>query len=418
MRKSWAFIALVLSFALIAGPLNAAGAKAGGKCTKAGATSTVGGKKFTCVKSGTKLVWNKGVSVKAAAKPAINPVLKPAEPTPVATPTPSAPANPKAPTSFDDLFGNRRGIAYSVWSQINKKTSVTNTQLPTIEIYRGPNTPTYIADPSIYLRQVAQLFANFSLPKKVVIFYWTIQDVDSVATKALSIMGKENYQKNYDETTGPFVGCNTQNSCDVGHALIGIDGTAYLGIGLPDTLLEAQRSGGGYGGVEKVEFYHALQLFNYHINSLTLKAGGQNIQSSYLPPTWLNIGGENLVSVGLKYIDDNWGFSQSVRYKSWTNEVVPNFSLDWLNNYLNISNLGKDWSDAGFKTVANNVFMGSYLTEIFVSIKGPDVLLLFHEQMSKKKSFTEAFESIFGTTWQKAEPEIAKTIYDRYLNNY
>ena len=94
MRKNWAFIALVLSFALIAGPLNAAGAKAGAKCTTAGATSTVGGKKFTCVKSGKKLVWNKGVAVKAAAKPAINPVLKPAEPTPTPVATPTKTADP------------------------------------------------------------------------------------------------------------------------------------------------------------------------------------------------------------------------------------------------------------------------------------------------------------------------------------
>ena len=38
--------------------------KAGGKCSKAGATSTYAGKKFTCIKSGAKLVWNKGVTVK------------------------------------------------------------------------------------------------------------------------------------------------------------------------------------------------------------------------------------------------------------------------------------------------------------------------------------------------------------------
>jgi hypothetical protein len=38
--------------------------KAGAKCSKAGATSTSSGKKFTCIKSGKNLVWNKGVPVK------------------------------------------------------------------------------------------------------------------------------------------------------------------------------------------------------------------------------------------------------------------------------------------------------------------------------------------------------------------
>ena len=44
---------------------SAATAKAGVKCTKLKATSIVKGKKFTCIKSGKKLVWDKGVTVKA-----------------------------------------------------------------------------------------------------------------------------------------------------------------------------------------------------------------------------------------------------------------------------------------------------------------------------------------------------------------
>ena len=58
-------------------PTEAATPKAGATCTKAGATSIAVGKKFTCMKSGTKLVWNKGVTVKAAAKPAPMPSLTP-----------------------------------------------------------------------------------------------------------------------------------------------------------------------------------------------------------------------------------------------------------------------------------------------------------------------------------------------------
>ena len=56
-------IAIVLLLALTT-PVQAATPKAGAKCTKAGATATAAGKKFTCVKSGKKLVWNKGVAIK------------------------------------------------------------------------------------------------------------------------------------------------------------------------------------------------------------------------------------------------------------------------------------------------------------------------------------------------------------------
>ncbi len=48
---------------------NAATAKAGSKCTKLKATQIVGAKKFTCIKSGSKLVWDKGVAIPKASTP-------------------------------------------------------------------------------------------------------------------------------------------------------------------------------------------------------------------------------------------------------------------------------------------------------------------------------------------------------------
>lgn len=56
-----AFISILsLSLFLPFIPASAA-AKSGGTCSKSGLTSVVSGKTFTCVKSGKKLVWNKGV---------------------------------------------------------------------------------------------------------------------------------------------------------------------------------------------------------------------------------------------------------------------------------------------------------------------------------------------------------------------
>lgn len=89
MRKALAALTVLV---LAMSPLQASAAvKAGAACTKAGATSTAGGIKYTCVKSGKKLVWNKGIKVVAAAKPSTTPT-----PTPVATPTPTPLATPTA----------------------------------------------------------------------------------------------------------------------------------------------------------------------------------------------------------------------------------------------------------------------------------------------------------------------------------
>ena len=142
------------------------------------------------------------------------------------------------------------------------------------------------------------------------------------------------------------------------------------------------------------------------------------MQSVYLPPFWLNIGGENLVSNGLLNAKNYEQFKQFSGYKNWANQVVPGFNEDWINEYLDIKNVNTKWKDSGYASFRPHVLMGSYLSEIFVSIKGPSVLLDIHERMSKKASFTDAFQGIFGVSWEQAKPEITKVIYDRYLYNY
>ena len=64
-RKSRLALAIVVLLSL-SSPVYAAAPKAGSKCTKVGQTSTSAGIKYTCVKSGKKLVWNKGVALKKA----------------------------------------------------------------------------------------------------------------------------------------------------------------------------------------------------------------------------------------------------------------------------------------------------------------------------------------------------------------
>jgi len=65
MRK---VLAVLIAVSLLSvAPVSAATVKAGTKCNKLKATTTVNGMKYTCIKSGNKLVWSKGVPVKKAA---------------------------------------------------------------------------------------------------------------------------------------------------------------------------------------------------------------------------------------------------------------------------------------------------------------------------------------------------------------
>jgi hypothetical protein len=65
--------AISLSIFLPLIPANAA-AKAGGACTKVGITSVVSSKTYTCIKSGKKLVWDKGVAISKSVNQVVDQV--------------------------------------------------------------------------------------------------------------------------------------------------------------------------------------------------------------------------------------------------------------------------------------------------------------------------------------------------------
>ncbi len=99
MRRALLFL-ISLSLAINLDPVNAAPTvKAGATCAKLNQTQIVKSVKFTCIKSGKKLIWNKGVKVVAPipeVKPTPTATSTPTpKPTPTPTPTPSATASPE-----------------------------------------------------------------------------------------------------------------------------------------------------------------------------------------------------------------------------------------------------------------------------------------------------------------------------------
>ena len=112
MRKVIVGLSLLLSIYLIPA-YSATPPTAGSVCSKQGVTKIYQGKKFTCIKSGKKLAWNRGVVIKTAA-PVFTPTPTPtpsATPTPTVTPTPSPTATatptptPTETKSKDEIGG-------------------------------------------------------------------------------------------------------------------------------------------------------------------------------------------------------------------------------------------------------------------------------------------------------------------------
>ena len=108
-----------VALALVIAPPASAAAKAGASCKKAGQSSTVSGRKFTCVKKSGKLVWNKGVPVKKAPTAAATPAASAAPAAPaMATPMATKSAEPVA-ASYTMERVRANGTSSSCWTVIS-----------------------------------------------------------------------------------------------------------------------------------------------------------------------------------------------------------------------------------------------------------------------------------------------------------
>jgi len=96
--------------------------KAGSSCKKIGSISFTSTKKFTCVRSGKKLLWNKGVSLVPVA-PKVQPATTPT-PTPTPTPTATPVEAPRTPTSA--LSQSTEYLDVSQCKLINANNELTN----------------------------------------------------------------------------------------------------------------------------------------------------------------------------------------------------------------------------------------------------------------------------------------------------
>jgi hypothetical protein len=124
MRKHLRLVALLIPMVLVASNSYAA-VKAGSACKKVGSKSLSGGKSYTCIKSGKKLVWDKGVLV-SKPMPAVS-----------ATPSPST----------------EQKISFTPWESSFVTEHMTQTALSKTSEYLGNVKPSnaygFTVDPAI-----------------------------------------------------------------------------------------------------------------------------------------------------------------------------------------------------------------------------------------------------------------------------
>lgn len=386
MRKAISgTLSLSLFLSIISSSLVAqAAVKSGSVCTKSGATSVVGGKKFTCVKSGKKLLWDKGVLV---------PVAKPA---PSVTPSDKAPVAPvvtypEAPTSFEDLLLNYKGIAYGAWSKSRKKILESVKADITLKVVLGPNTQLTNKEPQKAIDLVTRLYPGYPTNAEIYFLAFNFADRDWATNQMETILPNSGSGWIAD------VACNSKETCWGGGAFSNGAGK-YL---IVETMgyIDANHTS---GSLEAHEFTHIVQQMSF-------KKGRP--PAAYLfdpwPPTWYWEGQAHFAQHASVYFDSYESYMNQRRLTSQDLYKDSTFNSKNIQNYF-VFNAPADWRQNYERW--REYDLGAMFVEILTALKGPESTMEMWRITGTGVNFPVAFETVYGISFEKAMPIMSKAI--------
>jgi len=401
------FVCLVVALTLISTNSYAA-VKTGTSCSKAGIKSVSAGKTFTCVKSGKKLVWDKGVLI-AVAKPA---------PGTSANPEPTAFIPPAMPTSFENLYGNRKGVAYAAWLQTGQVMNASEARVPTLKTFIGPNTKPWYTEVEKTMSLVSKAFPSAKLPSNVLTIFYNFTDISWAEEKLKTLITAQSYSELDRNEGGHLVDSNCQaqfKDCGGAKQVTTIEGTnlGIMLIGVPNNP-GMEVAGGGTRGDPGTyennttgqllahEYFHALQRE---------ELVGKNLSRNDWPPRWFSEGSAYFFQNAIVNSGDFKKFS------NWRQIAVGDYikqhgiTAEFVSDFMDIAHYSDDWN--GFSGDWN-YFLGARIIETLVSLKGPESILSFYKLMGEGKGFEYSFKNVYGANYRDVVPIIAKTVADNW----
>ena len=395
MKRITLAMALVLSL-LLAVPIAQAVVKPGASCSKAGATSVVSGKKYTCIKNGKRLVWNKGV-LTAGVKPTPTPMPS-ATPTPSVTPTPTPSATPTpsptvvypaAPTSFDDLIANYKGISYAAWSKSSAVIKAASDVAPTFKAMTGSHTTLAFKNPASAFDLVARMYTGYKSSSDFTVLTFGYDDRDWAQEQMKQMQPNSTYQ------WITYTACATRPTCWGG----GVFTDSQAGVLLVLTT-EVTDDNHTSGTLEAHEYTHTIQQ-NQMRGTQPWPPTGE------WPPTWYTEGQAEFSQNAAIYYQSFDLYTKNRKYVS--NDLFSDSTItsQWIQDYF-VVNPPATWysSNASWRQYD----LGGMLIEVLTALKGPASTMELWKLTGTGSTFTQAFEKIYGTSFEKALPIISKAI--------
>ena len=352
---------LSLSLSLPLSPAKAA-VKAGGTCSKVGTASVVSGKTYTCVKSGKKLIWNKGTKV--IIKPAIVipntwPIDKPAD----------------------------KNIFLIADTSI-RQVQATNTISPSIQLNYGPTTNKERVDRYLLSMITASKFwkTDWNHDGNVIVAMGTTNDFNWI----------KGFWDRYQQVGGGYDASEATYTaggeyCNQGAASFGTNNQPFF-WGCVSTKGELEII-----GLKKFAAHEYTHLAHYGIMGLV----GASAMPVLISEGSADFYGVVLGSTANKIIED-WKTYFSAAYISDT-------SRDYLKNATEaeIAELLVDSFNRSMRVDNHWYYTGAYVTLRMVAAKGHQGFVEFMKSVTLTRNANTAFESVYGITFDKFAKIIA-----------
>jgi len=329
----------------------------GASCVKKGEVILKTGKKFTCVKNGKKLSWNKGVLLKETIP----------KPTPIKTPKVEA-------LTWENTTNRGSFLVNKVWDEISVLSANVKPVNINREILIGPNTPIEGLQPKQFLSRAENFFYWAKTPQNFRVFYFSSKDLEWAKQKF-----HESYGKDDD---GLWAGiCSRIDVCGGGNVMEPNSDWVHMNIG-GDT----ERIGAPEGFLESHEYVHVVQ-----------HAQKSEVGLSPIAPQWLVEGQANFFAVLITSTDYAGYSKMRGRYRGG-NQFPTRRPKDII-DYLNGSTFYGKWEAYG---------TGFFLIEALSGIYGVQTTMTLVANTAKAKSFDEAFEMTYGEKWDSVKPKLAE----------